>query len=203
MQFGYSRVSTQEHAPYLRQDALIKAEHERILTETCSGSVACADRTELQRLCEQMHRDDLLVVWRLDRLGCNLKDLLAFVNGLETKVVQFASLTEQMNTKTSMGSLMFQTFGATAEHDRGLTPERALAAPASARARGRQGGGPRVITKGKLHTVQALIQDKPFPISQIRQTVGLGRNTFYGYLTPEGSLLEKETTAQGTQIGAK
>ena len=119
--------------------------------------MACADRPELQRLREQMRGDDVLVVWRLDRLGRNLKDLLGFVNDLEVQGVQFVSLTEQMDTTTPTGRLVFQIFGALAEYGRGPIRERALAGAAAARARGRLGGQPGVMTAEKLQTAQILM----------------------------------------------
>ena len=141
MKFGCVRVTTHEQTHDLQQDALNQAGCERIFTDSCFGSVARADRPELHRLCEQMRRDDVLVVWRLDRSGRNLKDLLTFVNDLEAQGVQFISLTWNMDTTTTMGRLLFQIFGALAEYERGLIRERALAGAAAARARGRPAAG--------------------------------------------------------------
>lgn len=146
------------------QDALLQAGCERIFIVTCSGSEACADRPELQRLCKQMLRDDVLVVWRLDRLGRNLKDVLGLVNVREAQGLQFVSLTEQMDTATMMGRLVFQMFGASAEYERVLIREQPLAGAAAARARGCHGGRPRVMTDGKLQPVQVLMQGRSISI---------------------------------------
>ena len=93
--FGYARVSIHEQTHDLQFDALQQygCEERRIFTDTCSGSVACAERPQLQRLCEQLREGDVLAVWNLDRLGRDLQDLLTFVDGLGQQGIGFVSLT--------------------------------------------------------------------------------------------------------------
>jgi DNA invertase Pin-like site-specific DNA recombinase len=134
-----------------------------------------------------------LVVWRLDRLGRNLQDLIGFVDGLNDGDVQFASLTEQMDTSTNMGRLIFQIFGAMAEYERALIRERAAAGAAAARARGRLGGRPRALTPKKLSTAQALMRDPSISVAQICRTVGVSRRTLYRHLAPDGSLRQPKS----------
>ena len=133
-----------------------------------------------------MRTNDFLAVWRLDRLGRDPQDLLGFLNALDAQGIQFVSLTEQMDTTTPTGRLVFQIFGVLAEYERDLIRERALAGSAAARARGRLGGRPRVMTADKLQMAQALMQDpSPLFIAHICQAVGVGSTTLYRYLTPE------------------
>lgn len=190
IKFGYARVSTHDQTHDLQLDALAAAgcAPECIHTDTCSGSVACADRPALQQLRIRLRPGDTLVVWRLDRLGRNLQDLIGFVDGLRDDDVQFASLTEQMDTTTHMGRLIFQIFGALAEYERALLSERAATGAAAARARGRMGGRPRVLTPDKLSTAQALMRDPSIPVTQICRTVGVSRRTLYRHLAPDGTL---------------
>ena len=188
IRFGYARVSTHDQTHDLQLDALAAAgcAPEHIHTDTCSGSVACADRPALQELRGRLRPGDTLVVWRLDRLGRNLQDLIGFVDGLRDDDVQFASLTEQMDTATHMGRLIFQIFGALAEYERGLIRERAEAGAAAARARGRMGGRPRALTPDKMRTAQALMRDPSLTVAQVCRTVGVSRRTLYRHLTPDG-----------------
>ena len=190
IRFGYARVSTHDQTHDLQLDALAAAgcAPEHIHTDTCSGSVACADRPALQELRGRLRPGDTLVVWRLDRLGRNLPDLIGFVDSLGDDDVQFASLTEQMDTATHMGRLIFQFFGALAEYERALISERAAAGAAAARARGRLGGRPRALTPEKLSTAQALMRDPSISVSQVCRTVGVSRRTLYRHLAPDGTL---------------
>ena len=104
MKFGYARVSTHDLYHDLQLDALRQAGCERIFTDNCSGATACADRPQLrQQLRAQLRAGDVIVIWKLDRLGRNLRDLLTFVSDLEGDGIEFASLTEQMDTTTTMG----------------------------------------------------------------------------------------------------
>ena len=95
MQLGYARVSTHDQTHDLQIDALLQhgCERRRIFTDT--GSVACADRPQLQRLCEQLREGDVLAVWNLDRLGRDLQDLLSFVDDLGKQGIGFVSLTQE------------------------------------------------------------------------------------------------------------
>ncbi len=187
IRFGYVRVSTHEQNHDLQIDALRAAGCERIYTDTCSGSVACAERPELQRLCEQLRPDDIVVVWKLDRLGRDLRDLLAFIDGLKERSVQFASVTERIDTSGSMGWLVFQIFGALAEFERDRIRERTLAGLAAARARGRKGGRPAKLTGAALEQAAQLMREGRLPIGEITRIAGVSKTTLYRHLHPDGS----------------
>ena len=137
MLIGYARVSTHEQSLALQQDALEKAGCERTFTDVASG--ATAERDGLSAAFDYVRAGDTLVVWRLDRLGRSLKQLIDRITVLEQRGVGFRSLTESMDTTTSGGRLIFHVFGALAEFERAVIRERTLAGLAAARARGRCG----------------------------------------------------------------
>lgn len=201
MKLGYARVSTDDQNLDLQTDALHQAGCARIFTDTCSGSVACADRPELQRLCDQLRPDDVLVVWRLDRLGRNLQDLLGFVNDLEAQDIQFVSLTEQMDTTSPMGKLVFQMFGALAEYERSLIRERIHAGLKAARARGRKGGRKRKVDANMLQRASALMASGTISVSEICRILGITRTTLYRYLKPDGTPRQGPKAEAQTSVG--
>ena len=199
MKVGYARVSTHEQHHDLQIDALQAAECERIYTDTCSGSVACSERPELQRLCEQLRPDDIVVVWKLDRLGRDLRDLLAFVDRLKARGVQFASVTERIDTSDSMGWQVFQIFGALEEFERDRIRERTLAGLAAARARGRKGGRPAKLTGTALERAAQLMREGRLPIDEISRIAGVSRTTLYRHLKPDGSPRNSTSNAHRAQ----
>src|SRR3990170_7616784 len=141
MQIGYARVSTEEQTLELQKDALTAADCSRIFSDVASGA-----NTERQGLAEALNfvrSGDTLVVWKLDRLGRSLKHLIETIRDLEQRQVSFKSLTENIDTTTSGGKLVFHLFGALAEFERDLIRERTQAGLAAARARGRMGGRPK------------------------------------------------------------
>src|SRR5919206_2285768 len=142
MLIGYARVSTLDQNLDLQQDALRKAGCERLFTDVASGSQTT--REGLEVALGFLRAGDALVVWKLDRLGRSLKQLIDLVLTLETREVGLWSLQERLDTTTSGGKLIFHVFGALAEFERDLIRERTQAGLAAARARGRKGGRPRV-----------------------------------------------------------
>ena len=112
MLIGYARVSTTDQTLALQQDALTKAGCERIFTDTASG--AQIDRPGLSEALSHLRQSDILVVWKLDRLGRSLKDLIARITQLQNQDIGFKSLTEHIDTTTSGGKLVFHIFGALA-----------------------------------------------------------------------------------------
>ncbi|MCY3660222.1 MAG: recombinase family protein [Caldilineaceae bacterium] len=187
MKFGYARVSPHDQHHDRQLDALRAAGCERIFTDNCSGSTACADRPQLQQLRDRLRAGDVIVIWKLDRLGRNLRDLLTFVSDLEGDGIEFISLTEQMDT-TTMGRLVFQIFGALAEYERSLISERTKAGLASARARGRKGGRGRKFGDAQVRRAAELLRAGQLSVDEICATMGIGRTTLYRYLTPEGEI---------------
>jgi DNA invertase Pin-like site-specific DNA recombinase len=143
MLIGYSRVSTHEQTLNLQQDALEKAGCTKIFTDTASG--AKTERKGLEQALTYVRKGDTLVVWRLDRLGRSLPHLITTLTGLEEQGIGFKSLTENIDTTTSGGKLIFHIFGALAEFERNLIRERTQAGLVAARARGKKGGRPKVL----------------------------------------------------------
>jgi DNA invertase Pin-like site-specific DNA recombinase len=144
MLIGYARVSTHDQTLNLQQDALQKAGCNKIFTDTASGTKA--ERKGLDEALAYVRPGDTLVVWRLDRLGRSLPHLITTMTGLEERGIGFKSLTENIDTTTSGGKLIFHIFGALAEFERNLIRERTTAGLMAARARGRTGGRPKVLT---------------------------------------------------------
>ncbi len=178
---GYARVSTFEQILDLQQDALAAAGCDRIFTDTASGGRS--DRPGLQQALDYGREGDVLVVWRLDRLGRSLKYLIELITTLNERGIGFKSLTEQIDTTTSGGKLIFHVFGALAEFERDVIRERTQAGLAAARARGRMGGRPKKLgTGGKIAMAQALYDDKTHSIADICKTLGISRTTLYRYI---------------------
>ncbi len=186
MDIGYARVSTGEQILDLQLDALAKAGCGKLFTETASG--AKADRPVLEEVLGYVRSGDTLVVWRLDRLGRSLQHLIETVTVLRERGIGFRSLTEQIDTTTPGGKLIFHVFGALAEFERDLIRERTYAGLAAARARGRTGGRPKKLADPKqLALAQALYDGGQTDIVTICRTLGISRATLYRYLDhPEG-----------------
>ncbi|MFC3631110.1 recombinase family protein, partial [Paracoccus angustae] len=157
MKIGYARVSTIEQNLDLQRDALLAAGCERVIADTASGAVA--SRPGLEKVKEQLRAGDTLVVWRLDRLGRSLRDLIGWMTWLEEQKVGLLSLQESIDTNTTSGKLTFHLFGALAEFERNLIRERTQAGLTAARARGRKGGRPQVLDKDKRDLAVRLYQD--------------------------------------------
>jgi DNA invertase Pin-like site-specific DNA recombinase len=178
---GYARVSTSDQHPQLQVDALQRAGCYRVFTETASG--ARADRPALEQLLDQLRPGDTLVVWKLDRLGRSLRHLVDTMTGLADRGIGFCSLQEAIDTTTPGGKLVFHVFAALAEFERDLIRERTAAGLAAARARGRQGGRPSVMTAHKLQVAQEMHRSGEYTVAAIAKTLGVSRASIYRYLT--------------------
>lgn len=177
MKIGYARVSTDDQLLDLQIDALHGHGVETIYREHKSGKDT--DRPELANCLKAMRSGDTLIVWRLDRLGRSLADLIRIVNDLEARGVGFASLTEQIDTTTPAGKLIFHVFAALAEFERSLIRERTHAGLTAARARGRVGGRHPKLTGKDLTMAKALMADKTQNVSEIAKRFGVSRSTLY------------------------
>jgi DNA invertase Pin-like site-specific DNA recombinase len=136
----------------------------------------------LDRLSELLRCGDTLVVWRLDRLGRSLKDLIEWVNRLEQWGVGLRSLQESIDTQSSSGKLIFHIFGALAEFERHLIEDRTRAGLAAARARGRKGGRPKSLDSDKRQLVVDLYQEKKLSVKQICAMMNISKPTLYAYV---------------------
>src|SRR5215208_4567580 len=181
MDIGYARVSTGEQTLDLQLDALKSAGCGKVYTETARG--AKADRPVLDDVLSYLRTGDTLVVWRLDRLGRSLQHLIDVVAALAARGVGFKSLTEQIDTTTPGGKLIFHVFGALAEFERDLTRERTHAGLAAARARGRTGGRPKKLADARtVALANRLYRDEHTDVATICRTLGISRATLYRYL---------------------
>ncbi|MFL5625328.1 MAG: recombinase family protein [Ktedonobacteraceae bacterium] len=180
---GYARVSTQDQTLDLQKDALEKIGCTKIFTDIISG--AKAERKGLQEALAYVRAGDILVVWRLDRLGRSLKHLIEVVSKLEKRRIGFKSLTENIDTTTSGGRLVFHIFGALAEFERDIIRERTNAGLIAARARGRKGGRPKSLTGKKVAMAQELYHNKQNSINDICKSLNISRATLYRSITSE------------------
>lgn len=180
MKIGYARVSTIEQNLDLQRDALLAAGCERVIADTASGAVA--SRPGLEKVREQLRAGDTLVVWRLDRLGRSLRDLIGWMTWLDAQKVGLLSLQESINTSTTSGKLTFHLFGALAEFERNLIRERTQAGLTAARSRGRKGGRPLVLDKDKRDLAVRLYQEKKTPIARICTMLSISKPTLYAYV---------------------
>jgi DNA invertase Pin-like site-specific DNA recombinase len=184
MNIGYARVSTGEQKIDLQLDALEEAGCEKVFTDKLSG--AAADRPGLEEAMEYARPGDTLVVWRLDRFGRSLKDLVTKVERLGEKEVGFRSLKENIDTTSSAGKLQFHIFSALAEFERDLNRERTMAGLRAARERGRVGGRPRALSEEDLPQVQALMRQPDVSTRQICERFDISKATLYRYVGPDG-----------------
>ncbi len=183
MLVGYARVSTQEQTLDLQRDALEKIGCTKIFTDTASG--AKAERRGLEDALAYVRAGDSLVVWKLDRLGRSLKHLIETITDLNNRQIGFKSLTENIDTTTSGGKLIFHIFGALAEFERDIIRERTNAGLQAARARGRLGGRPKaksLDTPKKIQMVQSLYDNRNNTIEEICKTLNVSRATLYRYI---------------------
>ena len=180
MLIGYARVSTNLQNSDLQEDALQQAGCEKIFTDKISGTVA--DRPALAKVKEILRRGDVLVVWRLDRLGRSLKDLIEWMNYLDQEGIALKSLQESIDTSTATGKLVFHVFGAMAEFERNLIKERTQAGLSAARARGRVGGRPKRLNEDKRKLAVRLYNEKQHSIDAICEMMGITKPTLYKYV---------------------
>lgn len=180
---GYARVSTGEQDASLQHDALTAAGCYRVFTDTASGSLE--SRPELNKVLDQLRPGDTLVVWRLDRLGRSIRHLIDQLAALQDRGIEFRSLQENIDTSSSGGRLVFHLFASLAEFERDLIRERTNAGLKAARARGRTGGRPPLLTKDKLRTARKLYEQQDMTVAQIGEVLGVSRTTIYRALRRE------------------
>lgn len=193
---GYARVSTPDQEPALQLDALTAGGCERTFVEVASA--AADSRPELARVLEQLRAGDTLVVWRLDRLGRSVRNLIELVAELERRHAGFHSLQEGIDTTTTGGRLVFHVFAALAEFERDLIRERTLAGLAAARARGRRGGRPTVMTPEKLAVPRSMHDSRQHTVDAIAKTIGVSRTSVYRHLTQPAVPSHHLNAATGT-----
>lgn len=184
MRIGYARVSTQDQRPELQLDALAAASCEQVFQEKASGKDR--ERPELETCLKVLRKGDTLVVWRLDRLGRSLKDLVDVVHALQERGIGFLSLTESIDTTSAGGKLIFHVFAALAEFERNLIRERTVAGLAAARARGRKGGRKTKMPKADVRKAAAMLLDPMMTKTEVARHFGISRVTLNAALDREG-----------------
>jgi len=180
MLIGYARVSTRDQKQDLQLDALRGAGCERVFEETASG--AKRDRPELKAAIDFMRIGDTLVVWKLDRLARSTRQLLETVEFLEQRGIGLKIITQNIDTTSAGGRLIFTVFSAIAEFEREIIGERTRAGLEAARSRGRKGGRPRALSEKDLKQARALLADPEITVEDVARRLGVGSSTLYRYL---------------------
>jgi DNA invertase Pin-like site-specific DNA recombinase len=182
MRIGYARVSRQDQDAAFQLDALKRAGCERIFVEKASG--AQRDRPELKAALDFMRANsqDVLVVWRLDRLARSLRELIETVEDLEKCGIGFESLTERIDTTSAAGRLTFHIFGCMAEFERSINRERTVAALEASRIRGRKGGRPPSLSSKDLAHAKALLADPEITVEAVAKRLNVAASTLYRHL---------------------
>lgn len=173
---GYARVSTQEQSLDLQIDALEKVGCEKIFKEKISGTKD--DRIELKKCMDYLRKGDVLVVYKLDRLGRSTRKLLEVTDELEHRGIEFISVNDNMDTTTAIGKAMFRMLAVLSEMERDLIAERTRAGLEAARARGRKGGRPKIDTR-KLEKAIRLYKTKEYTVKEITEMTGVSKAKLY------------------------
>ena len=180
MDIGYARVSTHDQNLDLQTDALQQAGCQRIYVDRTSG--AKSERPGLDTLKEVLREGDTLVVWRLDRLGRSLQNLIAWVSYLDEQGVGLRSLHEAIDTTSSTGKLVFHLFAALSEFERNLIRERTQAGLAAARARGRRGGRRKSLNAEDRRLAVEMYEERKLTVKKICEVMGITKPTLYSYV---------------------
>lgn len=192
MLVGYARVSTEDQRLDLQRDALLEGgcDPAHIYEEQISSTRSA--RPQLQACLKALRPGDVLVVWRLDRLGRSLSELITITEALDARGIGLRSLTEHIDTTTAGGRLIFHVMGAIAQFERDLIAERTRAGLKAARLRGHKGGRPRKITDAKWRIAKPLMDDGRIAYGDIAKTIGVSRSAPYR----ERSRREQEAVAK-------
>ena len=193
MLIGYARVSKSDNSQVLdlQIDALVNAgvKEENIYSDKISGSKDA--RPGLENCLKALREDDILVVYKLDRLGRNLKHLIQTVEDLTKRKIGFKVLSGQgvnIDTTTPAGKMIFSIFGALAEFERELIRERTIAGITAARARGRMGGRKFNLTKAQVRLAEASMKNRDTSVTELCKELKITRATLYKYISPTGEL---------------
>lgn len=179
MRIGYARVSTQDQHLALQEDALAKAGCEKVFRDFMSG--ARSDRPGLQEALSHLREGDVLVVWKLDRLGRSVKGLVDLVEELASRKIHFQSLTDQIDTSTVAGRFFFNVMASLAQMERELIGERTKAGLDAARKLGRVGGRKRQMTESKIEAAKKLLVAGT-PAKDVAHNLGVSVPTLYRWL---------------------
>lgn len=190
MKVGYARISTEDQNLHMQEDALKNAGCEEIFSDIASGSKS--QRPGLDKALSYVREGDMIVVWKLDRLGRSIQHLIQTVTSLQEKKILFKSLQENIDTGTSSGKLIFHIFGALAEFERDLIRERTDAGLKAARARGRMGGRPPVLDNRQINRMIEMYDEQKNTVAEICKIYDISRPSFYNYLKRRRKLIALE-----------
>ena len=182
MRVGYARVSTPDQRLDVQKEALTRSGCDKVYEDTASGR--SLDRPGLTKAIDKLRDGDTFVVWKLDRLGRSVKQLVDLVSQFEEEGVNFVSLTDAIDTSTPAGRFFFHVMASLAEMERELTVERTRAGLATARKRGRVGGRRRLMTDGKLEAARSLLASG-LPPREVASNLGVSIATLYRWLPAE------------------
>ena len=192
---GYARVSTRDQSPALQLDALREAGCERTFMEKASG--AQRDRPELAAALDYIRAGDTLVVWKLDRLARSVRQLVETAEDLQQRGIGLKVLTQQIDTTTPGGRLVFHVFAAMAEFERELTLERTHAGLASAKALGRRGGRKPSMGPAEIKRAKAMLVDPTITVEEVARQMGVQPSTLYRHIPGGRSSLAAQATVEG------
>jgi len=179
VRIGYARVSTPDQRLDVQHEALTRSGCDNVFDDTMSGKVT--DRPGLQKALDILRKGDTFVVWKLDRLGRSVKQLVDLVSSFEAEGIHFVSLTDSIDTSSPAGRFFFHVMASLAEMERELTVERTRAGLATARARGRIGGRKRLMTESKVDAARKLLGSGLTP-REVASTLGVSLATLYRWV---------------------
>ncbi len=193
MKIGYARVSTADQNLDMQRDALTRAGCQKIFEEKKSGK-AGSKRPELEAALAYLRPEDMLVVWKLDRLGRSLVEMMRTIDRLRADGVTFQSLTEDLDSESPQGRFFLQIHGAMAEYFLDLNRERTMEGLKAALARGRKGGRPSKLTEDDKKAARAMLAAGDIAVAEIARRLGVARVTFYQHF-PQARARAKATPA--------
>jgi DNA invertase Pin-like site-specific DNA recombinase len=182
MKIGYARVSTKDQDFTLQRDALKSEGCKRIFSEKSSG--ANRERPQLRAALQSLDAGDVLVVWKLDRLARSLQHLIEILEELDRREIGFLSVTDNIDTTTAVGKLVFHIVGAMAEFERSLISQRTKAAMQSARDEGRRMGRRRKLTQSQIERARRLSKDEHLSLEAIATLMNVSRSTMWRAMQP-------------------
>ncbi|WP_305928126.1 recombinase family protein [Bacillus mycoides] len=194
MIFGYARVSTKKQSLDMQLDELKRYGCEEIITEKESG--AKKDRKELQLLLSKLRKDDTLVVYKLDRLGRTMHQLVNLLQEFNGKGIHFVSIKDGIDTSTTMGRFLFHIFGAMAEMEREVINERVISGVAAAKARGREGGRKKAHTPQQIQGMMEILASGKTKV-EVCEMFDVARATLYRYIKEHDSKQSVLNTEEG------
>jgi DNA invertase Pin-like site-specific DNA recombinase len=190
MLIGYCRISTADQNLSLQKDELTKFGCSKIYEDVASGAKSA--RVGLEAAINFAREADTLVIWKLDRLGRSLRDLIEIVNRLEQRGVSFVCITQNIDTRTPNGKLFFHIFGALSEYERELIRERTKAGLTAARARGRKGGRKPAMNEEQIEQARAMMNNPKLKVKSIIKNLGISKATLYKYVPVRSSATENK-----------